>query len=185
MALAADALLGQLLVTMSNANLIAVLEQIGAIEITEKALFASFDPAELQQTVQTRILERLHAGEGTALPVGSLLEQMLRQLNSVPAKQLSASEQVNAAVFRTVLENALIELRFRTWEMPLNSDSQFWSDLGFMSSRHLKNEKQAREYIGKLNDFPRYFDENIANMRAGVKRGFTVPRAVLERPGPQ
>ena len=63
--------------------------------------------------------------------------------------------------------------------MPLNSDSQFWSDLGFMSRGTLKNAKDVREYIAKLNDFPRYFDENIANMRAGLKRGFTVPRAVL------
>jgi len=40
-------------------------------------------------------------------------------------------------------------------------------------------EKDAEHYVARLNDVPRYFDENIANMRAGLKRGFSVPRAVL------
>src|SRR6185312_14687715 len=38
----------------------------------------------------------------------------------------------------------------------------------------------VRNYIAKLDDVPRYFDQQIANMRAGLKRGFSVPRAVLE-----
>ena len=31
-----------------------------------------------------------------------------------------------------------------------------------------------------MRDVPRYFDEQIANMRAGLARGFSVPRATLE-----
>jgi hypothetical protein len=32
----------------------------------------------------------------------------------------------------------------------------------------------------RLRDVPRYFDQQIANMRAGLARGFSVPRAVLD-----
>jgi uncharacterized protein (DUF885 family) len=64
--------------------------------------------------------------------------------------------------------------------MPFNSDSQFWSDLGFMTRRPLESGQAARNYIAKLDDVPRYFDEQTANMRAGLKRGFSVPRAVLD-----
>lgn len=64
--------------------------------------------------------------------------------------------------------------------MPFNSDSQFWSDLGFMTRRPLKDAEAALRYIAKLDDVPRYFDQQIANMRAGLKRGFSVPRAVLD-----
>ena len=32
----------------------------------------------------------------------------------------------------------------------------------------------------RMRDVPRYFDEQIANMRAGLARGFSVPRATLE-----
>jgi len=44
----------------------------------------------------------------------------------------------------------------------------------------LRDEAAARAYIGKLDDVPRYFDEQTENMRAGLKRGFSVPRAVLD-----
>jgi uncharacterized protein (DUF885 family) len=83
-------------------------------------------------------------------------------------------------VYRPQIENFTAGIRFRDYEMPFNSDSQFWSDLGFMARRPLKDAQAARNYIAKLDDIPRYFDQQIANMRAGLKRGFTVPRAVLD-----
>ncbi len=105
------------------------------------------------------------------------LEDMLRKLNAIPTAQLSPAEQVNAAVFRTVLENALTELRFNTWQMPFNSDSSFWTYLDAQNA--FANAAEYERYIARLNDVPRYFDQQIANMRAGIARGFTVPKATL------
>lgn len=104
---------------------------------------------------------------------------VLRQLDAIPLRELSAENQVNYAVYRPQIENLAASVRFRDYEMPFNSDSQFWSNLGFMTRRPLRDEAAVRAYIGKLDDVPRYFDEQIANMRAGLKRGFSVPRAVL------
>jgi uncharacterized protein (DUF885 family) len=106
--------------------------------------------------------------------------QVLHKLDAIPAVDLSADNRVNLAVYRPQIESLAAGIRFRDYEMPFNSDSQFWSDLGFMADRPLKNAKEAHNYVARLNDVPRYFDEEIANMRAGIKRGFTVPRAVLD-----
>src|SRR5262249_24611452 len=106
-------------------------------------------------------------------------DEVLHKLAAIPATELSAENRVNYAVYKPQIENLAAGVRFRAYEMPFNSDSQFWSDLGFMSARHLKTAQEAEHYIARLNDVPRYFDENIVNMRAGIKRGFTVPRAVL------
>jgi uncharacterized protein (DUF885 family) len=105
---------------------------------------------------------------------------VLRKLAALSVDDLSAENKVNFAVYRPQIEVFAAGLRFRNYEMPFNSDSQFWSDIGFMAQRHLKNAAEAKNYIGRLNDVPRYFDANVANMRAGLKRGFTVPRAVLD-----
>src|SRR5690349_11983203 len=105
---------------------------------------------------------------------------VLKQLDAIPVAELSADNQVNVAIYRPQLENFVAGIRFRDYEMPFNSDSQFWSDLGFMAHRPLKDEQAVRNYTSKLDDVPRYFDQQIANMRAGLKRGFTVPRAVLD-----
>ena len=113
----------------------------------------------------------------TQLAHAAHLIDLLDQLNAIPVVQLSADEQVNAAVFRTVLENALSDAHFRLWEMPFNSDSSFWTYLNERDS--LEDAAEYRRYIARMRDIPRYFDEQIVNMRAGLKRGFTVPKATL------
>jgi len=105
---------------------------------------------------------------------------VLKQLAAIPVGDLSADNQVNVAIYKPQLENFVAGIRFRDYEMPFNSDSQFWSDLGFMTRRPLKDAQAVKNYTAKLDDVPRYFDQQIANMRAGLKRGFTVPRAVLD-----
>jgi uncharacterized protein (DUF885 family) len=107
-------------------------------------------------------------------------DDVLRRLDAIPPAELSAENKVNLAVYRPQVENLAAGIRFRDYEMPFNSDSQFWSDLGFMANRPIRDARQAQNYIARLNDVPRYFDEQIANMRAGLKRGFSVPRAVLD-----
>ena len=48
---------------------------------------------------------------------------------------------------------------------------------GLRDRRRLSRTTSAR-----LRDVPRYFDEQIANMRAGLARGYTVPRVSVGRP---
>ncbi len=104
---------------------------------------------------------------------------VLKQLDALPKDELSAADQINYAVYRPQIENLAADIRFGGYEMPFNSDSSFWSSLGFMTRRPLRTIEDAENYIARLNDVPRYFDEQIANMRAGLKRGFSVPRTVL------
>ena len=107
-------------------------------------------------------------------------EDVLRQLDGIDPAQLSADNQVNLAVYRPQIENLAAAVRLRAYEMPFNSDSSFWSDLGFMARRTLRTPAEYRAYIARLDDVPRYFAQQTDNMRAGLKRGFSVPRAVLE-----
>jgi uncharacterized protein (DUF885 family) len=103
---------------------------------------------------------------------------LLAQLNAIDPAQLSAEERINAAVFRTILEIAVADAQFREWEMPFNSDSSFWTYLD--EPNGLDDAAEYRRYIARMRDVPRYFREQIANMRDGLKRGFTVPRVTLE-----
>ncbi|MCL6741659.1 DUF885 family protein [Sphingomonas sp. RB56-2] len=107
----------------------------------------------------------------------SHLKQVLAQLDAIPAAELSPAERVNAGVLRTILDAAISDAKFREWEMPVNSDSNFWT---YLDERDPLTDGDAyRRYIARMRDIPRYFDEQIANMRAGLKRGFTPPAATL------
>jgi uncharacterized protein (DUF885 family) len=105
-------------------------------------------------------------------------ERVLAELGRIPLAALSAEERVNAQIFRTVIEENANEIRFRTYEAPFNADSFFWGELAPYST--LQSAEDYRRYIGRLRDVPRYFRENIVNMRAGLARGFSVPRVSLE-----
>jgi uncharacterized protein (DUF885 family) len=99
------------------------------------------------------------------------------ELDAIPVQQLSAEERINAAVFRTTLEANIANQQFRSWEMPLNADSNFWS--GLAARQPYRRADQYRHYLGRMRDVPRYFQEQMANMRSGLKRGFSVPRVTL------
>ncbi len=107
-------------------------------------------------------------------------QETLEKLDGIDFEALSPAQKINYRIYRPQIENLAAEVRFRTYEMPFNADSSFWSSLGFMAQRPFRNVDDYRAYIARLNDVPRYFDQQIENMRAGLARGFSVPRAVLD-----
>ncbi|MCO8030894.1 DUF885 family protein, partial [Brevundimonas diminuta] len=102
------------------------------------------------------------------------VRELLQQLDGISLDELSDEDRINAAVFRTNLEHALIDGQARQWEMPFNSDSSFWTYLD--QSRSLRTAEDYRAFISRMRDIPRYFDQQKANMRDGLARGFSVPR---------
>jgi uncharacterized protein (DUF885 family) len=157
----------------------------GSADARLKALYngySSWDARESEYFLDSRgeikpTANLAHVDAASQLRRAEHLRQLLQQLNAIPAEQLSAGEQVNAAVFRTLLENNIAQARFRLWEMPFNSDSSFWT---YLDSERLNDAAEFQRYIGRMREIPRYFAEQIANMRAGLARGFSVPRATLE-----
>jgi uncharacterized protein (DUF885 family) len=104
---------------------------------------------------------------------------VLKQLDALSPSQLRGDDPVNYAVYRNQIQTLLADQQFHTWEMPFNSDTAFWTNLGFTARRTLRTTDDYRHYIRQLQDIPRYFDEQTANMRAGLARGFSVPRVTL------
>ncbi|WP_435417600.1 DUF885 family protein [Parerythrobacter aurantius] len=103
--------------------------------------------------------------------------ELLRQLEAVAPEELSAKAKIDAAVLRTLLQEEIGNARFREWEMPFDSDNNFWSYLAPRGA--LTTIAEYESYLARLNDVPRYFDENIANARSGLARGFSVPQVTL------
>ena len=100
--------------------------------------------------------------------------KILKALDGIALDQLSPEEKVNAQVFRTSIQALANDIRFRTYEAPFNSDTFFWTE--FTPRQGFATAEAYRAYLARLRDVPRYFDEQIANMRAGLARGFTVPQ---------
>ena len=107
-------------------------------------------------------------------------QHVLKQLDGIDTRQLSPENRVNYAVYREQIRNFVADQQFKNWEMPFNSDSAFWSDVGYdLGSDRLRTADDYRRYLDRLGQIPHYFQQQIDNMRLGLKRGFSVPREVL------
>jgi uncharacterized protein (DUF885 family) len=106
-------------------------------------------------------------------------ETVLERLDAIKPTELSKAERVNYAVYRAQIQALYEALRFREFEQPVNADSSFWTDMTYSARRSFKTHEDYRAYLAQLRDMPRYFREQLANMRAGLARGFTPPRVTL------
>lgn len=106
-------------------------------------------------------------------------QAVMKKLDAIAPEKLSAEQRINYQVYRAQIGAMVAEIAFREYEKPLNADTAFWSNLAYGARRTLATEKEYRDYIDQLKDVPRYFDEEIVNMRAGLARGFTPPKVTL------
>lgn len=103
-----------------------------------------------------------------------------RRLDAIDRARLSPAAQVDHQVYRAQIARFLDDQRYREFELPLNSDSAFWTDIHYTARGDFKRgEADYRAYLKQLADLPRWFDQQIANMEAGRERGFVPPRAIM------
>jgi uncharacterized protein (DUF885 family) len=107
-------------------------------------------------------------------------EDVSRRLDEIPRAELSPREQLNYAVYYPQIQVLIANQRFRDYEMPANSDTTFWTDIGYTARRPFRTLRDYEYWIAQMRDIPRYFGEQMNEMRAGMKRGFTPPRVTME-----
>ena len=58
-----------------------------------------------------------------------------RKLDAVVRADLSPQERLNYDIYRPQIEVLIANQRFRDFEMPANSDTTFWTNLGYTARR--------------------------------------------------
>lgn len=107
-------------------------------------------------------------------------QDVLAKLEAIPRAQLSPGEQLNYDIYLPQIQVLIANQRFRDYEMPANSDTTFWTDIGYTARRPFRTLQDYRNWLAQLHDVPRYFHEQMDEMRAGLKRGFTPPRITMQ-----
>ena len=107
-------------------------------------------------------------------------QDVLKKLEAIPRAELSPAEQLNYDVYVPQIKALIADQQFHEYEMPVNSDTTFWTNLGSTARRTYRSVQDYRNWISQMKDIPRYFHEQTDEMRAGLKRGFTPPRVTLE-----
>lgn len=106
--------------------------------------------------------------------------QFLKQIKLIDRTSLSDEDTLNYDLFVSMISNRILYGKHRLWRLPLQSDSGFHSGLSRRWLSMSFNKVEDFEfYIERLRDYPRYFNEQIENLRLGMAEGYTMPRVVL------
>ena len=103
-----------------------------------------------------------------------------RKLEAIPYEKLSPRERLNYEVYYPQIQVLIDNQRFRDFEMPANSDTTFWTDLGYTARRAFRSQQDYRNWIAQMHDIPRYFRQQMGEMRAGLERGLTPPQVTMQ-----
>ena len=108
-------------------------------------------------------------------------KKLLGQLVKIDPVKLSAANRINHQLFKWVIEGSIESYQLNLSRIPLNTFYSFFLEVLNMSNGlPMNTAKDYQDYIARLNEIPRYFDENMANMRIGINSNFTLPKIVVE-----
>src|SRR5678815_6095225 len=80
------------------------------------------------------------------------------------------------------LKNTLDGARFKDWEMPVSQFSGIHTQLPqLVSVLSFQSVKDYEDYISRLNQVPRAFDETVIQMRKGMAEKLMPARILLEQ----
>ncbi len=103
-----------------------------------------------------------------------------RTLATIDPAALSPGMRDNYLVYRAQVDALLDQQRFRDYEKPLTADTSFWIDVTAMAREEPRTQADYRGYLRRLRDIPRFYGQQVTNMRAGLSRGFTPPAITLQ-----
>ena len=107
-------------------------------------------------------------------------ESIIDRIEKINFNSLSKEDQINYKLFQRVIQSRINSIKYKDFQMPLNADSGFHTGLSRLhKAMPFINEKDYQNYISRLSEFPRFFNEYILLMKEGIKEGRTLPQVVL------
>jgi uncharacterized protein (DUF885 family) len=106
----------------------------------------------------------------------------LAKLAAVDTTGFAEQEVLNKALIVRDLRMQLEGGRFKGWEMPVSQNSGPHIDLPqLVSLLAFTNVQDYEDYISRLKQIPRVFDETVVQMRKGMAEGLMPPKLLLEK----
>ena len=107
-------------------------------------------------------------------------QSVMNDLEKIPVKSLNQNDLISLELMKFSTDNDLKQYELKQYLNPILSDDGFHIDFVGYSSTVIRNSKDAKEYLRKLNAFPAYVSDNMDLIRRGLKAGICQPAVVIE-----
>jgi uncharacterized protein (DUF885 family) len=108
--------------------------------------------------------------------------RFLARFEAIDTSGFPDQEILNQQLMVRDLGMTLAGARFKPWEMPVNQFSGIHIDAPqLVSVLSFESVKDYEDYIARLKELPRLFDQNVAQMRKGMADGLMPPKILLDQ----
>jgi uncharacterized protein (DUF885 family) len=109
-------------------------------------------------------------------------KKYLARFEAIDTAGFPEQEALNKTLMVRDLRMTLEGARFKSWEMPVTQFGGVHIDLPqLVSVLSFQSVKDYDDYISRLKQVPRAFEENVIQMRKGMAEGLMPPRILLEK----
>jgi uncharacterized protein (DUF885 family) len=110
------------------------------------------------------------------------LQQFRRRLAGMAGAKLDAEDTLNRDLLSDRVDVAIAGLAFDEERIPFTSGDGFYTTPDYAAlNTILKTEADADAWLARLAAIPAYYAIEMANMKRGIRTGFTQPRRTVER----
>ena len=112
--------------------------------------------------------------------------EFLKRFEAVDTTGFPEQEQLNKTLMIRDLKEGLEGAKFKTWEMPVAQNSGLQLQAPRLANYlPFDTVKDYDDYITRLKELPKQFEDTMDNMRAGMAEGLMPPKFLLEKVVPQ
>jgi uncharacterized protein (DUF885 family) len=105
----------------------------------------------------------------------------LRRSRDIDKSAFSENGRVNAELLEWVLQDSIGAAELGLERIPFNTFFGFFMNaLTVSNGVDMGSVADYEDYLSRLRDIPRYFAENLDNMRRGSSDGFVLPQIVID-----
>ncbi|MBA5685643.1 DUF885 domain-containing protein [Rugamonas apoptosis] len=169
----------------------AVRQQLLALADAYYQATALFDPIGATENGDNRFDDQLGMSIVPAQRAKqfALYRQYRQQLGAIPRAQLDRGDRINYDILAFELHGLLAMEKFPEHLLPINQmDSvpvMLANYAGGEASQPIGTVAQYDAYLSRVSQLPAWIDQAIANMRVGMRKGVTQPKAIMLSALPQ
>lgn len=110
------------------------------------------------------------------------LQAIGKRLSAIDAKALTAQSALNHALLSRIVTQSVEEAGFDFSRIAFQNDDGFHTLADYLArTTTIASREDADAWLARLEALPAYYDQNIVNLRRGIKTRLTQPRIVVDR----
>lgn len=158
-------------------------EQLASVIVRYEQLLRKMDPISAGQEGDREALHRWPDVRPEAVQEDlKVLRTLREQLSGIEREALSSDSAVNYALLVHQIDEQIERAKFDLDRVPFNNDSGFHTLADYVArTTTLASREDADAWLARLEALPSYYEQNIANLRRGIRTKLTQPRLVVDR----